>query len=49
MLAEEPEANIFFHQVNARIDWTFFEKEIYKVCNRSLKMKQWGLLRILWS
>jgi hypothetical protein len=26
----------FFHQINAVIDWTVFEKECYKVCKRSL-------------
>jgi hypothetical protein len=27
----------FSHQINAVIDWTVFEKELYKVCNRSLE------------
>jgi transposase, IS5 family len=26
----------FFHQINALIDWTVFEKELYKVCKRSI-------------
>jgi transposase, IS5 family len=26
----------FFHQINAVIDWAVFEKELYKVCKRSI-------------
>jgi hypothetical protein len=25
----------FSHQINAMVDWTVFEKELYKVCKRS--------------
>jgi hypothetical protein len=27
----------FFHQINAVIDWTVFEKALYKVCKRSIE------------
>ena len=26
----------FFQQINAVIDWTVFEKKLYKVCKRSI-------------
>ena len=26
----------FFHQIDTLIDWNVFEKELYKVCKRSI-------------
>ena len=26
----------FFHQISTVIDWTVFEKELYKVCKRAI-------------
>jgi transposase, IS5 family len=27
----------FFHQISAVIDWALFERELYKVCKRSIQ------------
>jgi hypothetical protein len=27
----------FFHQINAVLDWTVFDKELYKFCKRSIQ------------